>query len=55
MADMIMADKATRGVYLNREAKNRSVSAMQIAITMFDIAVLHPALKFTAVFENGPS
>jgi hypothetical protein len=28
---------------------------MQIAITMFDIAVLHPALTLTAVFENGPS
>ena len=28
---------------------------MQIAITMFDIAVLHPALKLTAVFENGPA
>lgn len=27
---------------------------MKTAITMFDIAVLHPALKFTAVFENGP-
>jgi hypothetical protein len=28
---------------------------MKTAITMFDIAVLHPALKLTAVFENGPS
>lgn len=28
---------------------------MQIDITTFDIAVLHPELKFTAVFENGPA
>lgn len=27
---------------------------MLIAITMFDIAVLQPALKLTADFENGP-
>ena len=28
---------------------------MKIAIIMFDIDVLHPALKLTAVFENGPA
>lgn len=28
---------------------------MQIDITTLDIAVLHPALKFTAVLENGPA
>lgn len=27
---------------------------MHTAITMFDIAVLHPAFRFTADFENGP-
>lgn len=31
------------------------MSITAVAMTMFDTAVLHPALKFTAVREKGPA
>ena len=54
MATMMIADRATRGVYLKRGAKNNSTTMMHIDMTTFDIAVLHPAWKLTADLEKGP-
>lgn len=55
IAEMIMEDRTTRGVKWNNGVSNNNVTITANAMTMFDTAVLHPALKFTADRENGPT
>lgn len=55
MATIIMEERTTSGVYWNNGVKNNSVIIITIAMIILETAVLHPALKFTALLENGPT
>lgn len=52
---MMMDASMALGVYLNNGVISSRVSKTTKDITMFDTAVLHPAIQFTADRENDPA
>lgn len=53
-ADMIIEEIIAFGVYLNNGVISSNVNNTTKDITMFETAVLQPAMKFTADRENDP-
>lgn len=54
-ADIMMEANIAFGVYLNSGVITSRVSNTTIDITIFEIAVLQPAMKFTAEREKDPA
>lgn len=54
-AEMMMEERMAFGVYSKRGVRKRRVRSTTMDITMFDTAVWHPAMKFTADLENEPA
>ena len=53
-AAIMIAPRTTLGVYTNNGMRNSSVTITVSAMITLDMAVLQPALWFTAERENAP-
>jgi hypothetical protein len=51
----MIAERTAMGVKYKSLVNNSRDMITVMAITIFDIAVSHPALKFTALRENEPT
>lgn len=54
-AEIMMEERIAFGVYLKRGVRNSNVKSTTMDITMFETAVWHPDMKFTADRENEPA